>query len=131
MFLRFLIVSFIKFVASMLAIYILYSYVIPSSFSGVLAFIPTWLVMFVLAFVFALLAFGKKAPKRQDMLMLIAIWMTVTICGFLLYGLLLSPRGVRASVAPEILVQFVLEVLAIYLAAFRLRRQSVESILGV
>jgi hypothetical protein len=87
--------------------------------------------MFVLAFVFAMLAFGKRAPKRKDTLMLIAIWMLVTVCGFLLYGLVLSPRGVKAAVAPEILVQFVLEVLAIYLAAFRLRRQSVESILGI
>lgn len=130
MFLRFLIISVLRFITNILVIYVLYSFLLPSQMGETARLILTWLVLFITAFVFATWALAKKIPTRQQVLMLIAIWLAVSVSIFLIYGIFRSPRGAKVLIAPEILFQFVLEIGAILLAAFILKRRALKSELG-
>lgn len=109
---------------------VLYRFLIPVNASVVVVTGSAWLLAFILAFVFAVWCLGGKVPERRSVFLLISIWLAVNVSGYALYGILFSFRGAAAIVAPEILVQWVLEIAAIYLAVYRLKRRSVAAILG-
>ncbi|MEK7655806.1 MAG: hypothetical protein AAB386_03960 [Patescibacteria group bacterium] len=126
MLLRALGISILKLTADFLAIMLLFSYVIPSSFGGIVLSIITWCVTFFIAFVFASWAFSKRSPSRRNVLTLIAVWLTVTVGGFAVFGMRFSLQGLWAVVSTELLVQYVLEILAILFAAYRHKSRHVS-----
>ncbi|MBI4138950.1 hypothetical protein HY479_02255 [Candidatus Uhrbacteria bacterium] len=130
MILRYLGISFLKFTADILVILVLYTLVLPETFPPLALSALTWVVMFTVAFVFASWAVAKRIPVRQDMLALVAVWLTVTVGGYLIYGILLSSRGPWAAVSPELLIQYAVELVAIFFAVWRRKRRHAESNLG-
>lgn len=130
MWLKYLIISFLRFLAGFIGLIMLYRFVIPIGSSVILVTGAAWLLAFLLAFIFAVWGLGDKAPDRQVVFLFIGIWLAVNVSGHALYGIFLSSRGISAIVAPEILAQWILEVAAIYLAVYRLKRRSVAAILG-
>ncbi|MBU0540094.1 hypothetical protein KKF59_02705 [Patescibacteria group bacterium] len=130
MWFRYLIISFLRFLAGFVGIVVLYRYLIPVGASVVLVTGSAWLLAFILAFVFAVWCLGGKVPEKRSMFLLFGIWLAVNVSGYALYGMLFSTKGAAAIVAPEMLVQWALEIAAIYLAVYRLKRRSVAAILG-
>lgn len=66
-------------------------------------------------------------PGARHVLLLVFIWLLVTVCGFLVYGIFVSARGPWIMASPEILVQLGLEVIAILAAAYRVRHHKVTA----
>lgn len=129
MWFRFLVVSFLKFLATLVAIVVL-GKILPERTPSALMIAASWTVAFILAFVFASWAFGKRLPERNDRLLLAGIWTLVYLSGFLTYGILMSVRGPRVVVSMEILIQLALELGAIALAAYSARRRRFAAVLG-
>lgn len=127
---RFLALSVLKWLANFAAAFILLGFVLPNQFTGLELDIPVWIVSTLIAFMFATWAVSKKMPSNRDTFMLLAIWTIVSITGFLIYGMVYSNYGPWAVVSPEILIQLVLESVAVYLACYRVRRMRIKSVLG-
>jgi len=129
MWFRFLVISLLKWVAVFAAIAVLSS-VAPSVLHGWILSIVVWIVAFILAFVFATWAFAKRMPVRNDTLLLVALWIFVYISMFFAYGVLLSTQGAYFVVSREILIQLVVEIVAVLYASYSSRRRRIASVLG-
>jgi len=129
MWFRFLVISFLKWVVVFASIAVL-SHVAPTVINGWVLSVAVWIVAFILAFVFATWAFSKRLPVRKDTLLLVGIWIFIYFMGFFTYGILLSTNGIRLMVAPEILTQLAIEIVAVLFAAYSSKRRRIASVLG-
>lgn len=129
MWFRFLVISFLKWVTMFGAILALAS-LLPDVLSGWPLMILTWIMAFILAFLFATWAFSKRMPDRRDTLLLIAIWSLIFFTGFFVYGLIFSVRGAMVMFSIELLIQLALEIIAIFFASYSIRRRRIASLLG-
>ncbi|MBU1032745.1 MAG: hypothetical protein ABII13_04700 [Patescibacteria group bacterium] len=129
--LRFLGITFIKFIVTTFGLFTLYALILPDVIPGWGINIITWIITFALAYLFAYWAVFNIKPNRKDTLLLVFIWLLVTVTGFLLYGILYSVQGPWLLVRPEILVQLVLEVLAILMVAYQVRHKKVEEVVEI
>ncbi|MBU1348822.1 hypothetical protein KJ781_02020 [Patescibacteria group bacterium] len=129
MWFRFLLISFLKFIATMAAIVMLVK-MLPDATPSAVIIIVSWALALIFAFLFASWAFGTRLPIRKDVLSLVTIWSLVYVTGFLMYGILLSVRGPRVLISMEILVQLALEIGAILFAAYSIRRRRFAAVLG-
>ena len=77
-------------------------------------------------FRFRNMVFAKRSPSRRNVLILIAVWFTVTVGGFAVFGMRFSLQGLWAVASTELLVQYVLEILAILFAAYRHKSRHVS-----
>ncbi|MFH1078280.1 MAG: hypothetical protein V1745_03315 [Patescibacteria group bacterium] len=129
MWFRFFLISFFKFLASMATIVVVIK-ILPDATPSVVILLLSWTIAFILAFVFASWALGTRLPIRKDIIMLVTIWLAIFATGFLTYGILLSVRGPRIIVSYEILVQLALEMGAMFLAVYSIRRRRFAAVLG-
>lgn len=130
MWFRFLTISLLKLLVSVIGLFLLLAYLLPESLTGWPVIGISWLWSAIIAYFFAHWAFSKRNPTRQDVLMLTAFWLIVTVTAWLLYGITNSLRGPWIVVAPEFLVQLALEIFMLLFAAYRIRRQTFHRVLG-
>lgn len=125
MWFRFFAISFLKFVVSTFGLFALYAWLMPASIKGGWLIAITWFITFLLAFLFAGWALMRTKPASRHVLQLVFIWLLVTVCGFLVYGIFISDRGPWLLVSWEILGQIGLEIAAVLAAAYRVRHGKV------
>ncbi|MFA5936155.1 MAG: hypothetical protein WC787_04885 [Patescibacteria group bacterium] len=130
MWLRYLVISFLNLVMGLLTLVILLAYILPTDSPSLLLQAVGWMIGFAFAFIFSHWAFSKKIPDRKDALMLVVFHIAFFLLIYALYGILISDRGVGVIVSLELVIQLVLEVIAILLAAYHLRRRKLQSMLG-
>lgn len=127
MWFRFFAISFLKFVVSTFGLFALYAWLLPASIKGGWLIAITWFITFLLAFLFAGWALLPTKPGSRHVLSLVFIWLLVTVCGFLVYGIFISDRGPWIVVSWEILVQIGLEIAAVLAAAYRVRHNKITA----
>jgi hypothetical protein len=130
MWFRFFAISFLKFVVSTFGLFALYAGLLPASITGGWLIAITWFITFLLAFLFAHWALLHTKPGSRHVLSLVFVWLLVTVCGFLVYGIFISDRGPWILVNWEILGQIGLEIVAILTVAYRVRQNKVTVELG-
>ncbi len=129
MWLRFAAISSLKWIANILAIILLSTYVIPGSWSGYVRAIPLWFLSFVVAFVFAEWALYWVHPGRLEIIRLLSAWLVLSLSYQVLYGYISLGNVYSVIYSFDIYAQFILEVCAVLLAAYALRRHKILSLL--
>jgi hypothetical protein len=130
MWLRYLSFSFLNILAEFFAIVLILAFVLPQTTPALVLQIVGWLIGVLCTILFSFLAFMKKNPDRRDAILLIVFHLSFFVLVYAGYGFLLSDRGAGIIVAPEFVVQMILEVLAVCLVAFHRRRRNLQSMLG-
>jgi hypothetical protein len=130
MWLRYLIVSFFKWLVNLFAVSLLFMYVLPSTWGGYALSFPAWIVSFIVAFACAELAFGKELPGKRETLRLLAVWMVVSLTLQILYAWFFFGTVSPVVRSLDVYVQYVLEIFAIVLAAYLTRRRKIKWELG-
>lgn len=118
--------SFLKFFATFYALFAVYQYVLPDWVAGNLLSVVTWFFMFLMCYGFATWALHPYAPSDRDMATLAIVWLAVTVLLLLWYGMFLSFRGSGILVEREIVIQLIVEIAAIILAGFMMRRRRLK-----
>jgi len=127
---RYALISFLKFVVTFYGLFSLYSYILPEWVVGNLLSAITWIAVFIISFLFATWAFHPGSPTDRDITKLVIVWLSVTIVLLLGFGIFFTFRGARILFEGEILIQLVIEVVAIILAGILLRRRALKQELG-
>lgn len=127
---RYLVISFCKFVAHFMLTSLFMLYVLPRTWHGYAVSVPMWFVSFVIAFVFAELAFKTKMPGKNETALLLGIWMVVslTLQIFLVVYLLGTVMPLINSF--DVYIQYMLEALAILMSAYLTRRRKIKATFG-
>lgn len=129
MILRFLGISFLKWLAIFFSIAYLYGFV-PSGAGTILPTILAWVVVFVLSAIFVMLAFGSSVPSKRPTYTLIVVWFAVTVVCYGAYSIGISSMGLRAFFSVQIIGQMAVEAVAILITTYLLRRRSFKRELG-
>ncbi len=127
---RYAFIAFLKFVAIFYGLFAVYKYILPESVTGTALNIVTWIAVFFISYAFATWAFHPSPPTDRDTATLAIVWMAVTIVLLLGYGLLFTFRGPRILFETEVLVQLVIELIAVILAGYISRRRRLKQELG-
>jgi len=127
---RYAFITFIKFSLSFFGLFSIYSFILPKWIVGNLLTVITWIFIFFISFFFAKWALHPAMPTNRDLVILCVVWFSVTMTLLLLYGLMFSLRGPAILFEWEVLVQLVLEAVAIVLAGFTSRRRMLKHELG-
>ena len=130
MWLRFTLISLLKWFAQLTASALIVRYVMPAGWSGYAISAPMWLVNFGLAFGFAEWAYRKTLPGRRETIRLLICWMVVTITLQLLFAQFFLGSVLYFTGSLEMYVQLLLEVLAILLAARVTRKRKMNKVLS-
>ena len=94
--------------------------------TGLTLGIPIWIMQFVVAFLFGSWAFSKSVPDLKAALIFLWIWLPVNLG---VDGLYLSVAGVWSKdfVLPiDLIIQTLLEIFAILLASYKIRRAKLK-----
>ncbi len=111
-------------------IVLLAAFILPATTPTIVLSLIIWACAFLSAFLCAELAFSRRLPDRNDIVLLLGVHLVVFLTFYTTYGIFLSDKGPAFVVAPEILVQLLLECIAICVAGYRMRRQKLRSVLG-
>lgn len=130
MWLRFLAISFLKWMALNFLSILFFEYIAPSSWHGFVLAIPIWILSFAVAFGFAEWAFKTKFPERKTIATLLVIWMIVSYTLHILQAQFLMGSALFVINSIDIYVQYLLEILAILLAARTTKKRKILSLLG-
>ncbi len=130
MWFRFVTIISLKWSANILAVILLSTHVIPSAWSGYVRAIPLWFVSFVVAWIFSEWALRRVQPGRQEVALLLILWLMLSLSYQLLYGYISLGNVYSVINSLEMYIQFVLEICAVLLAAYAVRRRKVLSALG-
>jgi hypothetical protein len=130
MWFRFLVISVIKWFVFLIISSVLLQFVVPSSWSGYEIAAPMWLIAFLVAFAFAEWAFHRRMPEHSDTLLLFVIWMVVTLTLQLLHAQYVMGSILYVINSPDIYVQYLLEILAIFLASHLAHKRMMRGILS-
>jgi len=128
--LRYLGVSFLKWVAVYAAVALVTQTIVPKTVSGYALAAVAWLVAFMVSFGFAEWAFITQIPGKQETVSLICIWMTVTLTIFIFYFWYFFGTVKPFLYSIDTYVQLLLELLAILLAAYLTRRRKIKATFG-
>jgi hypothetical protein len=129
MWFRALSISFLKWMTFLIVSFVLLRFVF-TFLTGWWLAIPMWAVAFGNAFLFADWAFSKRTLSNKELAAFIVIWMVVTMTLQLLHAQFLTGDIRYALNSPELYVQYLLELLAIFLASSHARKKLMRSILG-
>lgn len=130
MWLRFLLVSFLNIVMGLFAIIVVLTYAIPEGLPSVAYRLISWVVAFILTLLFTFWAFHKHIPQQKDAIVLTAFHVVLFLLVYGAYGSTFLDRGTAAIFSLDFIVQLLVEVLAIQLIAYRMRRTKLQSMLG-
>lgn len=109
---------------------LLAAFILPAATPTIVLSLIIWTSAFLSTFLCSELAFSKRLPDRNDIILLIAVHLIVFLTFYTTYGIFLSDKGPWFVVAPEIIAQLILEGIAICVAGYRMRRQRLRSVLG-
>lgn len=129
MWLRYLGFSFLKWLVNLFVLSLLF-YALPHTWGGFILAVPAWIVSFIIAFAFAELAFGKELPGKRETVSLLVVWMLVSFTMQLLYSWFFLGTVAPVIISIDTYVQYVLEILAIVMAAYITRRRRIRFELG-
>ena len=130
MWFRYLRISLLNVLMSLLALVLLLAYVIPHTLPAVAYQLIGWVIAFLVALAFSYWAFSKKIPERKDAIVLTAFHVFSFLLIYCAYGFVFSDHGVGVIFTIDFVVQLALEILAIFLVAYQLRRTKLRSMLG-
>lgn len=130
MWFRFLGISMLNTGVTAVATILLAAFILPAATPTIVLSLIIWVCAFLSAFLCSELAFSKRLPDRNDIILLVGIHLVVFLTFYTTYGIFLSDKGPWFVVAPEIVAQLVLEGIAICVAGYRMRRQRLRSVLG-
>lgn len=130
MWFRFLVLSFLNVVAVAASVIVIAGFVFPSSWPAWMLMICIWIVAFLMAFFFANWALSTRLPNGQDTLHLVAMHLFAFVTLYLAYGTFISDRGPWVIASPELLAQLAIEIAAVFLSSYRMRRQKIKAVLG-
>lgn len=122
-------ITILKWLVVFIAIALAYA-VIPPAFGSVLPLMAAWTATFFGAFLFATWIFHPSMPNRKTTWTIFAVWMIVTVTGYVVYVLRVSLLNVRELVSVQLLGQLVVESLAIFFASFIRKRRMLKQELG-
>lgn len=109
---------------------LLAAFILPAATPTIVLSLIIWACAFLCTFLCSELAFSRRLPDRNDIILLIGMHLVVFLTFYTTYGIFLSDKGPAFVVAPEILAQLLLEGIAICVAGYRMRRQRLRSVLG-
>ena len=92
--------------------------------------LDAWALAFLVAFVCAEWAFRKRLPEQRDIMLLLGIWMTVTITLQLLFAQFILGSVLFVINSPDIYIQYLMEIVAIFLSAKLTRKRKVRSVIS-
>ena len=127
---RFIGFSILNWITNIVVIMFLLQYVIPQSWNPNLIALGPWFVSFVIAFIYAELAFRKKLPGMREAVTLAAIWLVIGYTLHIFYAEYLFGTARVVLLSPDIHITYVCELAAIGLAATVTRRKRIEAALG-
>lgn len=130
MYLRSLCIAILHWLISFFAIALMLGFILPSNASGWMLNVPAWILAFLLSALFASWAFSPYLPEPREIFFVIVLWFLVLVTGYLGYGILFSLRGPLLIFEWEFFVQIILQLVAVWLAGFRLRRRKLKEVLG-
>ena|SRR3989344_2748454 len=130
MWFRFLVISVIKWFLFFMVSGLFLQFVVPESWRGYQIAVPLWALAFLVAFVCAEWAFRKRLPEQRDIMLLLGIWMTVTITLQLLFAQFILGSVLFVINSPDIYIQYLMEIVAIFLSAKLTRKRKVRSVIS-
>lgn len=130
MWIRFLLISIVRWIANMLAVSAVLKFLIPSAWSGYAIDAPIWVVSFLLAFAIAEWAFKKKIPGRNDIALFAVLWFVVGFSLDVLFSFLVLGSASIMVQSSDRAITYIFEFAAILLAAYLTRRRKVKAALG-
>jgi hypothetical protein len=89
-----------------------------------------WVIGFLFAAVFSYWVFLKKVPEKKDTILLVVFHVFLFLLLYSAYGLLFSIQGPSVVFTFDFMVQLALELLAILIVSYRVRRGRLQSMLG-
>jgi hypothetical protein len=120
---RFIAISLLKWFVVLIVNMLLLQFVLPRAWTGYSLSASLWFVAFLISFFFAEWAFGKKFPHRHDVWKLLIVWMVISVTLQILHGIYVLGDVLYVINSPDFYVQYLLEILAILLAAQATRRR--------
>jgi hypothetical protein len=130
MYLRSLCIAILHWLTSFFAIAVMLGFIFPQNASGWALNVPAWILAFLLSALFASWTFSPYLPGRREIFCVMIVWFLVLVTGYLGYGILFSLRGPFLIFEWEFLIQIALQLSAVWLAGFRLRRRKLKEVLG-
>ncbi len=130
MWLRYLSLSILHWIAASAATFLLVQYVIPHALTGYTLAAPMWVIQFAIAFGFVMWAFHTKLPGRRETMMLLIIWFVITFALEAAFETSLAGRPAFLIYSTDLHVQYFLELAAILLAAYLTRRRRIKAVLS-
>lgn len=130
MWLRFFLISALKWIVSFIVVGILLRYVMPSAWSGFQIAAPMWVVAFFLSFFFAEWALQKTLPGKHETIMLLAIWLIVGYTFHIVYAFFVFSNVLVIANSPDLHITYLFEAAGVVLAAYAVRRRKIKSTLG-
>lgn len=112
------------------SILLMLMFVVPDWLSSLLTAISVWTIGFLVAFLFAQWAFAKRMPTKGDVILLASLHLFVAVLFYAIYGIFVSENGVLILFTPDFSIEIILEILAILLSAYRIKRLRMKSVLG-
>ncbi len=114
----------------MLIVTALLKWVIPSDWSAMMQAAPIWIASFFLAFILAEWAFRGATPKKNTVALLLVNWLVVNLTLDILFAYYILGFAALAIKSPEHWVTYMMEIAAIFLAAYVTRRRSVRELMS-
>ena len=130
MWFKFFSISLIRWTLNMLVVAALLKYVIPSDWSGMATAAPIWVVSFFLAFALAEWAFRGASPKKNTVALLLVNWIVVNLTLDILFAYYVLGYAVIAVKSPDRWVTYMVEIAAIFLAAYVTRRRNIRELMS-
>ena len=126
MFFRYLGISIVKWIAVYTAILVFTMYVAPSWLRGNWLAIPIWIMVSAISYGFATWAMHIRIPTKNDLILLITVWMVVTICIEVFLETMAYGQPYFLLHDYQNYVQYLFEIVAILYAARVLRKKKMK-----
>lgn len=130
MFFRFLFTSLTRWVLNMLLVVAMLKYIIPSEWPGMATAAPIWVMSFLLAFGLAEWAFRTIVPTKQSIAVLLLNWLIVNLTLDILFAYYIIGTAAAAVKSADHWVTYMVEIAAIFLAAYVTRRRNVREMMS-
>jgi len=131
MWFRAFLISCLNIVATMVAIVLLLSFVIPAWLPMIVRNLFSWTMAVIVGWICAHWIFAKKMPTDPDILTVCIVHAIVFCLAYLAYGIFLFPQqGPRILLSVELLVQVALECAIILIEGYRLKRRRLQAAFG-
>jgi apolipoprotein N-acyltransferase len=130
MWFRYLTLSFLNTILALFALLGLLTFVVPASVPGIVFRLVGWVIGFIFSLGFSYWIFHTKVPTQKDTILLAVFHVVAFMLVYSAYGVLFSDFGASVVFTLDFMVQLGLELLAILLMSYRIRRTKLQSMLG-